>query len=270
MIQFQTPSAGRWVLQLTAIIRYIILTRKEFQTPSAGRWVLQQAPTTLRGGSRRGSFKPHQRGGGCCSEPRQRDAGVHPRVSNPISGEVGAAAINVNINDLITAQFQTPSAGRWVLQLPGTTAVGAVGSRSFKPHQRGSGCCSPQSINTRHTHDSVSNPISGEVGAAAPLLLGTLPHPKRVSNPISGEVGAAASWPTSTASARLPRFKPHQRGGGCCSHCRRKRSSRRPQRVSNPISGEVGAAALSCLRKCRLKTVSFKPHQRGGGCCSFV
>ncbi len=41
----------------------------------------------------------------------------------------------------------------------------------------------------------VSNPISGEVGAAAPDLPQKRPQGFPVSNPISGEVGAAArSW----------------------------------------------------------------------------
>ncbi len=39
------------------------------------------------------------------------------------------------------------------------------------------------------------------------------------------------------------------------------------KKVSNPISGEVGAAATS-RRTPMVGTRSFKPHQRGGGCCS--
>ena len=62
-----------------------------FQTPSAGRWVLQR---DLRESGRQG----HQ-------------------VSNPISGEVGAAAAAVmTAADAVNKMFQTPSAGRWVLQ----------------------------------------------------------------------------------------------------------------------------------------------------------
>ena len=89
---------------------------------------------------------------------------------------------------------------------------------------------------------AVSNPISGEVGAAASSLVSSLRLLVTVSNPISGEVGAAAgmafAWGQGdlgmfqTPSAGrwvlqqrdLPqrswhylRFKPHQRGGGCCS-----------------------------------------------------
>ncbi len=38
-------------------------------------------------------------------------------VSNPISGEVGAAAKELNAWTCDAYKFQTPSAGRWVLQL---------------------------------------------------------------------------------------------------------------------------------------------------------
>ena len=64
-------------------------------------------------------------------------------VSNPISGEVGAAAA-VKAEERKKrelAKFQTPSAGRWVLQ-----------------HLQ---------MNIPATEHFVSNPISGEVGAAA-------------------------------------------------------------------------------------------------------
>ncbi len=37
---FQTPSAGRWVLQ-PAVKVEVAQRKAEFQTPSAGRWVLQ-------------------------------------------------------------------------------------------------------------------------------------------------------------------------------------------------------------------------------------
>ncbi len=89
--RFQTPSAGRWVLQLDR--RYQAFTGQVvFQTPSAGRWVLQ--PTNVTTGSR--SLLP---------------------VSNPISGEVGAATPGRSARPSATLpSFQTPSAGRWVLQ----------------------------------------------------------------------------------------------------------------------------------------------------------
>ncbi len=102
--------------------------------------------------SLREGFKPHQRGGGCCSpqsintrhthdsdsNPISGEVGAaaplllgtlpHPkRVSNPISGGVGAAAVEFYHGDQFTWMFQTPSAGRWVLQLSlafiGTLAV---------------------------------------------------------------------------------------------------------------------------------------------------
>ena len=38
--EFQTPSAGRWVLQLSKI-EIATQDSNGFQTPSAGRWVLQ-------------------------------------------------------------------------------------------------------------------------------------------------------------------------------------------------------------------------------------
>ncbi len=63
---FQTPSAGRWVLQLEAM-RLLDAATIKFQTPSAGRWVLQLRQSFWWGKNR---FQ----------------------VSNPISGEVGAAA----------------------------------------------------------------------------------------------------------------------------------------------------------------------------------
>ncbi len=41
-VWFQTPSAGRWVLQQDPIMAgYCQESEEVFQTPSAGRWVLQ-------------------------------------------------------------------------------------------------------------------------------------------------------------------------------------------------------------------------------------
>ncbi len=64
-------------------------------------------------------------------------------VSNPISGEVGAAATvkPVSTYGSILA-FQTPSAVRWVLQLLECVLLWVSPAASFKPHQRGGGCCS--------------------------------------------------------------------------------------------------------------------------------
>ncbi len=68
------------------------MAKQKFQTPSAGRWVLQ-----LCVGCSLfviyGCFKPHQRGGGCCSNEKKKSLGT------------------------VVTWFQTPSAGRWVLQL---------------------------------------------------------------------------------------------------------------------------------------------------------
>ncbi len=121
-----------------------VLAQLKFQTPSAGRWVLQHEAVRVT-------------------------IEVPSRVSNPISGEVGAAAnptkgiLTASLVEFQTpsagrwvlqhaaksidwentaATFQTPSAGRWVLQ-PDTTPMDAMISvASFKPHQRGGGCCS--------------------------------------------------------------------------------------------------------------------------------
>ncbi len=112
----------------------------------------------------------------------------------------------------------------------------------FKPHQRGGGCCSGYRPVPLHGGGLVSNPISGEVGAAADPAHGWRDDGGGVSNPISGEVGAAASPSGRRAPRSSIRFKPHQRGGGCCSSVSGT-LSRRSARVSNPISGEVGAAA---------------------------
>ncbi len=42
---------------------------------------------------------------------------------------------------------------------------------------------------------------------------------------------------------KVVRFKPHQRGGGCCSFLALIARDKKVVDVSNPISGEVGAAA---------------------------
>jgi hypothetical protein len=138
--------------------------------------------------------------------------------------------------------FQTPSAGRWVLQPPATPAKLSGFSTGFKPHQRGGGCCSSATVDLDASGRPVSNPISGEVGAAAHDYHAFDPHDVGVSNPISGEVGAAASNVCSHDGLGLYSFKPHQRGGGCCS----------------PVATKAESLPYG----------SFKPHQRGGGCCS--
>ncbi len=122
-------------------------------------------------------------------------SGVSPQrtlVSNPISGEVGAAAdVSYEIHTLPWTRFQTPSAGRWVLQL-GVIVWGGIAA-SFQTPSAGrwvlqhSACLwatvelmqfqTPSAGRwvlqlsgwLRETYFAhVSNPISGEVGAAAP------------------------------------------------------------------------------------------------------
>ncbi len=127
-----------------------------------------QLSRMLHGQATLSSFKPHQRGGGCCSIVRD----IWTALNNP--------------------KFQTPSAGRWVLQ---PEALGDVENRI----------------------QGVSNPISGEVGAAATYGMTKSLKAYEVSNPISGEVGAAAWALARRRWVRSERFKPHQRGGGCCS-----------------------------------------------------
>ncbi len=167
--------------------------RFRFQTPSAGRWVLQLAYGNFRNANHGDRFKPHQRGGGCCSLPSRSREGQGRRVSNPISGEVGAAAFGI-----------------WNMR---------SGSRpSFKPHQRGSGCCSAEKTSfLANRLCSFQTPSAGrwvlQPGFPSPstvcglfqtpsagrwvLQHGVLRRRARprdlVSNPISGEVGAAAS-----------------------------------------------------------------------------
>ncbi len=114
---FQTPSAGRWVLQLCGLASPGYDNPRPFQTPSAGRWVLQPLAKVDAEKKAVKGFKPHQRGGGCCSGAHR---GCPPclrlHVSNPISGEVGAAASGQPFALRRRHKFQTPSAGRWVLQ----------------------------------------------------------------------------------------------------------------------------------------------------------
>ena len=171
-------------------------SRSTFQTPSAGRWVLQRAS---------------------CVQRLRR----------------------------LRRAFQTPSAGRWVLQLRDSPGPAPCHAQGFKPHQRGGGCCSLAHHGSRaHNPVPVSNPISGEVGAAADGLWTSRDEAKvEVSNPISGEVGAAARQAFPSRPSGQDGFKPHQRGGGCCS-------------LSVP---SCPPSPCPC----------FKPHQRGGGCCSL-
>ncbi len=88
-------------------------------------------------------------------------------VSNPISGEVGAAAFSVILlGGLGVGLFQTPSAGRWVLQPCGNKHV-AASFEEFQTPSAGRWVLQPSSLSLPFSFwPSVSNPISGEVGAA--------------------------------------------------------------------------------------------------------
>ncbi len=243
---FQTPSAGRWVLQPTHKW-YNNRMQTEFQTPSAGRWVLQPF-SALTSGRPTTSFKPHQRGGGCCSAPTSALTGRAPK-------------------------FQTPSAGRWVLQLETFLNELGVAFGGFKPHQRGGGCCSLLLMQRRHSNNSSFKPHQRGGGCCSPapaaeveVAAVTFQTPSAgrwvlqlrlcaccvfryplVSNPISGEVGAAATVGVRQRAQTESCFKPHQRGGGCCSRGPGAQAWSPLRKVSNPISGEVGAAApLRC------------------------
>ena len=218
-----------------------------------------------------GCFKPHQRGGGCCS----------------------SLLLTTFTLGGFLAWFQTPSAGRWVLQRSLCGNTNRCQDLGFKPHQRGGGCCSyapfivrdvwaglfqtpsagrwvlqPEDATSEIGNLPVSNPISGEVGAAAAgrKVIGfgkgtaegfqTPSAGRWVLQPIICEVNnlltefqtpSAGRWVLQRDVVGRPhhcrlRFKPHQRGGGCCSNWQ----STPPRRT---------------LRR-------FKPHQRGGGCCS--
>ncbi len=147
------------------------------------------------------------------------DKGSARRVSNPISGEVGAAAWET-LGNAIKGQmkfqtpsagrwvlqpaaslwcrrrrptFQTPSAGRWVLQ-PDIVAQKVEVTRKFQTPSAGRWVLQQFEFWGWEDHLRVSNPISGEVGAAAgPKRRSRMLRSKKdVSNPISGEVGAAA------------------------------------------------------------------------------
>ncbi len=266
--KFQTPSAGRWVLQRTKAINHlyyagvcfkphqrgggccsaenetaVVLTVTRFQTPSAGRWVLQRCGQVLQGrnrprvsnpisgevgaaASRRlmvrplqpSSFKPHQRGGGCCSAiAMPEELKILDMFQTPSAGRWVLQPSLPTRRSTACPWFQTPSAGRWVLQLEAEQkAIKAY--LAFQTPSAGRWVLQPEDAEEGFAVDPwVSNPISGEVGAAVCRPFLPCPQPRHVSNPISGEVGAAAR-------VGKPRPRPaHQ--------------------VSNPISGEVGAAA---------------------------
>ncbi len=215
-------------------------------------------------------FKPHQRGGGCCSQFPQTLHCRAQHVSNPISGEVGAAAAGkITVTGEYNSEFQTPSAGRWVLQqmerfcIAGITIVsnpisGEVGAAAtrrlqsqpstrlcFKPHQRGGGCCSPVSLAQRQLRTSVvSNPISGEVGAAAGSVQFVLDESAAMfQTPSAGRwvLQLDLFWGHKRKLSKM--FQTPSAGRWVLQRGFFNPAGRNPWRVSNPISGEVGAAA---------------------------
>ncbi len=177
-----------------------------------------------------------------------------------------------------------------------TSSAAPTSRTCFKPHQRGSGCCSPSPrVHQDRRALHVSNPISGEVGAAAEYTAqiaylarfefqthqrgggccssrGEQPHlvSIRVSNPISGEVGAAARKVQVNSLHGGARFQTPSAGRWVLQRHRQQARGCELREVANPISGEVGAAAASGSDSVRSFRRCFKPHQRGGGCCSVV
>ncbi len=142
-IEFQTPSAGRWVLQRCQELAPAASDR-QFQTPSAGRWVLQRVsrPMWPFAATR---FKPHQRGGGCCSQTPETLRflfNVSAKFQTPSAGRWVLQLVEAKARMAARYAFQTPSAGRWALQQTQWWASPSL-SPCFKPHQRGGGCCSP-------------------------------------------------------------------------------------------------------------------------------
>ncbi len=239
-----------------------------FQTPSAGRWVLQHGNVRTALSCDVSVSNPISGEVGAAAVPgcygRRSQAS---RVSNPISGEVGAAAWD-HRPDRVDSEymFQTPSAGRWVLQLKNIGNLISLYS-AFQTPSAGRWVLQQKAWHDRRDYwFRVSNPISGEVGAAA-------------------DANCKGGWDDNDS------FKPHQRGGGCCSvegaravyataefqtpSAGRWVLQLRPgfapslgHLVSNPISGEVGAAAIEEKSHEVDQQAGFKPHQRGGGCCS--
>ncbi len=236
-ISGEVGAAASFELQITGPV-------ETFQTPSAGRWVLQPAGLVVEGGGVRVGFKPHQRGGGCCSlgDSWERYQGPD-EVSNPISGEVGAAAVHYKwLINYRVGMFQTPSAGRWVLQRTCRSSSSAEAA-SFKPHQRGGGCCS----------STPSFPSSSTTSFK--------PHQRG---------GGCCSAPRSSSPAGRPAtsFKPHQRGGGCCSKMSKLKKLNELLMFQTPSAGRWVLQLLECWPQGHSRPRGFKPHQRGGGCCS--
>ena len=161
------------------------------------------------------------------------------QVSNPISGEVGAAAgHHVRCKSWRECLFQTPSAGRWVLQL----------RRLWQ---------------TKIALTPVSNPISGEVGAAAPRYLeGHFRSPCRFQTPSAGRWVLQHALRLPTIHSRI-QFQTPSAGRWVLQHAHFVWQHRPHLRVSNPISGEVGAAAGTRRSQTRSGAAMFQTPSAG-------
>ena len=168
----------------------------------------------------------------------------HRYVSNPISGEVGAAARRNCWTVVRLDRFQTPSAGRWVLQPHPVRSVQVERLCLFQTPSAGRWVLQQSKLNVfgNLLAEVFQTPSAGRWVLQLPL--------------------------TSPPTSKPTRFKPHQRGGGCCNWKARKGCVDRLRQVSNPISGEVGAATTSLSEPLDWTAPCFKPHQRGGGCCN--
>ncbi len=144
------------------------LAKLKFQTPSAGRWVLQPAAKKVVVRAEGAGFKPHQRGGGCCSP---RSPTPPSRATPSFKPHQRGGGCCSKTNDLAVMRgvwFQTPSAGRWVLQL-GHNNLATNWTCTFQTPSAGRWVLQHFfNISLNWADAEVSNPISGEVGAAAP------------------------------------------------------------------------------------------------------
>ncbi len=116
------------------------------------------------------------------------------RVSNPISGEVGAAASDeVDSRDMLLREFQTPSAGRWVLQQFYAVKRGQ-NVWEFQTPSAGRWVLQPVVVRDElwKAGAEFQTPSAGRWVLQPASRFGTEGESRSVSNPISGEVGAAA------------------------------------------------------------------------------
>ncbi len=217
---FQTPSAGTWVLQ-PSHVKVPHPGHCDVSNPISGEvGAAACSPMRIAAAMRCIVSNPISGEVGAAARQVYHGDSVHAWcVSNPISGEVGAAAACsiVELHYATLASFQTPSAGRWVLQ------------RARRIFRMMSGT-------------PVSNPISGEVGAATGVHRG-LPPRSLVSNPISGEVGAATKKEVIGKYNSACMFQTPSAGRWVLQLSDRWEMNGQDIKVSNPISGEVGAVA---------------------------